>query len=68
VYSAPRNKLHTFLISLLQLEVKHTRESRCETAEVSKYLYFSLCISFRPAGLYRSHNSGLWVKKIVICI
>jgi len=35
VYSAPRNKLHTFLISLLQLEVKHTCESRCETAEVN---------------------------------
>jgi hypothetical protein len=43
-------------------------ESRCETAEVSKYLYFSLCISFRLAGLHRSHYSGLLVKKIMICI
>lgn len=68
VYSAHRNKLHTFLISLLHLKVKHTRESRCETAEVPKYLYFSLCISFRPAGLYRSHYSDLLVKKIMICI
>lgn len=68
LYSTQRNKLHTFLISPLQLEEKHTRESRCETAEVPKYLYFSSCISVRLAGLYRSHYLGLLVKKIMICI